>query len=152
MFAWSAATRISLVLGATDLRQGFDGLYALVQKQLELDPLSGHVFLFANRRRSRVKLLFWYGGLSRPVGAGWIWPPHGAGFGSGAPFERVREARTPRRNRGKTCPSVLKIKHFMPPFFYRAHAPPAPDPTDSPQVAELKRPLRLAPTCRGWHT
>jgi len=61
MFVWSAATRIYLALGATDLRQGFDGLYALVQQRLELDPLSGHVFVFTNRRRSRLKLLFWDG-------------------------------------------------------------------------------------------
>jgi len=59
MFVWSAATRIYLALGATDLRQGFDGLYALVEQRLELDPLNGHVFVFANRRRSRIKLLFW---------------------------------------------------------------------------------------------
>ena len=59
MFVWSAATRIYLALGATDLRQGFDGLYALVEQRLESDPLSGHVFVFANRRRSRIKLLFW---------------------------------------------------------------------------------------------
>jgi len=61
MFVWSAATRIYLALGATDLRQGFDGLYALVEQRLESDPLSGHVFVFANRRRSRIKLLFWDG-------------------------------------------------------------------------------------------
>jgi len=61
MFVWSAATRIYLALGATDLRQGFDGLHALVRQRLELVSLSGHVFVLANRRRSRIKLLFWDG-------------------------------------------------------------------------------------------
>jgi len=36
MFVWSAATRIYLAFGATDLRQGFDGLYALVEQGLAL--------------------------------------------------------------------------------------------------------------------
>jgi transposase len=71
MFVWSAATRIYLALGATDLPQGFDALYALVQQRLELAPLSGHVFVFANRRRSRIKLLFWDGkGRSRKKSPG----------------------------------------------------------------------------------
>jgi hypothetical protein len=43
------------------MRRGFDGLSALVQETLEQDPLSGHLFLFRNRRRDRVKLLFWDG-------------------------------------------------------------------------------------------
>lgn len=61
MFAWGAATRIYLAAGATDLRKGFDGLYALVRERLELDPLSGHVFVFANRARTRLRILFWDG-------------------------------------------------------------------------------------------
>jgi transposase len=41
------------------LRRGFDGLAVLVQTVLEADPLSGHLFVFFNRRRDRVKVLFW---------------------------------------------------------------------------------------------
>jgi len=37
----------------------FDGLHALVQNRLELDPFAGHLFVFANRRRDRVKILYW---------------------------------------------------------------------------------------------
>ncbi len=37
----------------------FDGLSGLVQECLGQDPLSGHLFLFLNRRRDRVKILFW---------------------------------------------------------------------------------------------
>ena len=43
------------------MRKGFEGLYGLVRDTLGHDPLSGHVFLFTNRSRSRVKALFWDG-------------------------------------------------------------------------------------------
>jgi len=40
------------------MRLGFNGLYALVVGQLKQDPQSGHLFLFANKRRDRMKILF----------------------------------------------------------------------------------------------
>jgi len=61
MFGWGPATRIYLAAGATDMRKSFEGLYGLVRGRLESDPLSGHVFVFANARRNRLKLLFWDG-------------------------------------------------------------------------------------------
>jgi transposase len=61
MFGWGPATRIYLAAGATDMRKGFEGLYGLVREKLLLDPLSGHVFLFSNAQRNRLKLLFWDG-------------------------------------------------------------------------------------------
>ncbi len=61
MFGWGPATRIYLAAGATDMRKGFEGLYGLVRDRLESDPLSGHVFVFANARRNRLKLIFWDG-------------------------------------------------------------------------------------------
>jgi transposase len=61
MFGWGPATRIYLAVGATDMRKGFDGLYGLVREKLLLEPLSGHVFLFSNAQRNRLKLLFWDG-------------------------------------------------------------------------------------------
>lgn len=51
--------KIFLCLEATDMRKSFDSLSALVQEQLELDPLSGHLFVFRSRRADRVKLLYW---------------------------------------------------------------------------------------------
>lgn len=44
-----------------DLRKGFDGLSALVTKGLHRDPLSGDLFVFANRTRKRAKVLLWDG-------------------------------------------------------------------------------------------
>jgi len=43
------------------MRKGFEGLYALVRDRLELEPLSGHLFLFSNAQRNRLKLIFWDG-------------------------------------------------------------------------------------------
>jgi transposase len=61
MFGIGPATRIYLAAGATDMRKGFEGLYGLVRDRLSSDPLSGHVFLFSNAQRNRLKLLFWDG-------------------------------------------------------------------------------------------
>jgi len=61
MLGFGAATRVYLAVGVTDMRKGFDGLHGLVRQRLELDPLSGHLFLFCNRSRTRLKMLFWDG-------------------------------------------------------------------------------------------
>jgi len=53
-------TRIFLALGSTDMRKAIDGLSILVQDRLELDPLSGHLFVFCNRRRNMIKILYWH--------------------------------------------------------------------------------------------
>lgn len=57
----STGTRIYLAAGPTDMRRGFDGLADLVRQRLEADPLSGHWFVFCNRRRSRIKILYFDG-------------------------------------------------------------------------------------------
>lgn len=59
MFGFGPATRIYLAVGATDMRKNFNGLYGLVQDRLLCNPLSGHLFLFANARRNRLKVLFY---------------------------------------------------------------------------------------------
>lgn len=59
MLTISPAVRIYVATGATDLRKSIDGLSALVRERLALDPVSGHLFLFRNRRGDRVKILLW---------------------------------------------------------------------------------------------
>jgi transposase len=61
VFAMGAATRIYVAIGATDMRKGFNGLEGLVRERLGCDPTSGHIFLFANARRDRLKLIFFDG-------------------------------------------------------------------------------------------
>jgi transposase len=51
--------RVFLCTQPTDMRKSFDGLMGLVSVVLEQDPLSGHLFLFVNRRRDRMKALWW---------------------------------------------------------------------------------------------
>lgn len=59
MITLSPAVRIYLAPGATDLRRSIDGLSAVVRERLALDPLSGHLLLFRNRRGDRLKILVW---------------------------------------------------------------------------------------------
>jgi len=61
VFGFGPATRIYLAAGATDMRKGFNGLYGLVRDHLDCDPESGHVFVFTNARRNRLKLLVYDG-------------------------------------------------------------------------------------------
>ena len=61
MFGIGPATRIYLAAGSTDMRKNFEGLFGLVRDRLSCDPLSGHIFLFSNAQRNRLKLLFWDG-------------------------------------------------------------------------------------------
>ena len=61
MFGFGPATRIYVAAGATDMRKNFNGLYGLVRDHLDCDPESGHVFLFTNARRNRLKLLVYDG-------------------------------------------------------------------------------------------
>jgi transposase len=86
MFGVGPATRIYLAAGTTDMRKGFEGLYGLGRDHLPLEPLSGHLFLFSNAQRNRLKLLFWDGsGLwvcaKRLEKGGFRWPAAVSGQG-----------------------------------------------------------------------
>jgi len=61
VFGLGPATKIYLAVDAVDMRKGFDGLHGLVRDQLGHDPLSGYLFLFSNRTRTRLKALVWDG-------------------------------------------------------------------------------------------
>jgi len=58
---FSPATKVYLLAGSTDMRLGFDGLFALAKGLLQADPLSGHLFGFCNKGRNRLKILYWDG-------------------------------------------------------------------------------------------
>jgi transposase len=84
MFGLGPATRIYVATGVTDMRKGFEGLYGLVRDRLQCDPRSGHLFLFSNAQRNRLKVLFFDGsGLwvcSRRLEKGrYHWPEAGDG-------------------------------------------------------------------------
>lgn len=59
MLLLSRAVRIYVATAPANLRQSFDGLTNAVRGVLRGDPMSGHVFLFLNRRKTMVKLLVW---------------------------------------------------------------------------------------------
>jgi transposase len=59
VIALSGTPRIYLYRSPCDMRKSFDGLCGLIRSELDADPLSGSLFVFVNRRRSMVKLLYW---------------------------------------------------------------------------------------------
>ena len=58
MFLSSSDLKVYLALGYTDMRKAINGL-SIVVEQLDLDPFSGHLFVFCNRRRKILKILYW---------------------------------------------------------------------------------------------
>jgi transposase len=71
--------RVYLACGVTDMRKGFDGLAARVERMLRLDPHSGALFVFRGRRGDLIKVLWWDGQglclfakrLKRPAATAW---------------------------------------------------------------------------------
>lgn len=61
MLTASPTTRIFLAAGVTDMRKSFDTLSAIVRGDLDGDPTSGHLYVFCNRRRDRIKVLYFDG-------------------------------------------------------------------------------------------
>nr|WP_320010673.1 IS66 family insertion sequence element accessory protein TnpB [uncultured Desulfobulbus sp.] len=59
MLLSSVPLHVYLATGVTDMRKSINGLSLIVAEQFELDPLSGHLFCFCNRRRDIIKILFW---------------------------------------------------------------------------------------------
>jgi transposase len=58
MFFPEGQVRVHLYGQPCDMRKSYDGLYALVRNELLLDPLSGRLFVFVNRRGTQMKVLY----------------------------------------------------------------------------------------------
>ena len=60
MISFGANTRVYLAAGSTDMRKAVNGLMVLVSDVLEADPFSSHLFVFCNRLRDKIKILYWH--------------------------------------------------------------------------------------------
>lgn len=61
MLSITSAQRYFLYAGKTDMRKGFDSLCGIVRSEFKMNPLSGDVFVFLSRTRTRIKFLQWQG-------------------------------------------------------------------------------------------
>jgi transposase len=61
MLSFAGSLKVFVALEACDLRKSFNGLHALVSERLKEDPRQGALFVFSNRRRTRLKILYWDG-------------------------------------------------------------------------------------------
>lgn len=59
MIGLAHGVKIFLCPNPADMRRGFDGLSGMAQTQMQQDPLSGHLFVFRNRNRDKLKILYW---------------------------------------------------------------------------------------------
>lgn len=59
MFFPEGQVRVYVYGEPADMRRSFDGLHALTAQAMKLDPLSGHLFAFINRRGTMIKVLYW---------------------------------------------------------------------------------------------
>jgi transposase len=51
--------RVFLAVGSTDMRKSINGLSVLVERAMEMNPFDGDLFVFCNRRRNMIKILYW---------------------------------------------------------------------------------------------
>jgi transposase len=59
MLSFSGSLKVFVAIEPCDMRKGFNGLHALVTERLGEDPRAGALFVFSNRRRTRLKILYW---------------------------------------------------------------------------------------------
>ena len=81
MLTFNSGLKIYLATEPCDMRKSFNGLSIVVQNKLRADPQSGAAFLFTNKRRNLLKILYWDGSglwvLSKRLEKGrYSWPKH----------------------------------------------------------------------------
>ena len=59
MLSLPSRTKMFLCMNPVDMRKSFDGPFGIVKQEFQQDPLNGHLFLFVNKRRDRMKAIFW---------------------------------------------------------------------------------------------
>ena len=79
MFNFATTQRIYLAVEPVDMRKQFNGLWALASEKLREDPFKGSLFVFTNKDRDRLKILYWDGsggwGLAKRLEKGrFSWP------------------------------------------------------------------------------
>ena len=97
MLIFTRSLRVCLAVDPVDLRKSFDGLAAQVQHALEEDERSSQVFVFTNKRRDRVRMLYWDGTglwlLTKRLEAGTFnWPKPSAELGTSKKMRLKAEA------------------------------------------------------------
>jgi transposase len=81
MLTFSGSLKVFVAVEPCDMRKGFNGLYAAVNERLGEDPKSGALFVFSNRRHTRIKIICWDGTgiwlLTKRLEQGtFSWPKH----------------------------------------------------------------------------
>jgi transposase len=61
MLSFSGSLKVWVAVEPCDLRKGFNGLFTAVTERLGEDPKGGALFVFCNRKRTRLKILYWDG-------------------------------------------------------------------------------------------
>jgi len=61
MLGFTSQVKVWICLDACDMRKSFNGLWQVAEEKLKVDPRQGAVFVFTNRKRNRLKILYWDG-------------------------------------------------------------------------------------------
>jgi hypothetical protein len=61
MLSFSGSLKVCVAVEPCDMRKGFNGLFAAVTERLGEDPKGGALYVFCNRRRNRLKILYFDG-------------------------------------------------------------------------------------------
>ena len=61
MLSFSGSLKVLVAVEPCDMRKGFNGLFAAVTERLGEDPKGGALYVFCNRRHTRIKILYWDG-------------------------------------------------------------------------------------------